>query len=91
MPNELPEVDEQFLAKCLGYAEWPERCKMQDRMQRTAARVITDAHRATTPETTLTNAVAWVKDIYEQGKRVGCEEERCRWEQMVCSIFGIRP
>lgn len=95
--NNLPAVDEEFLAKCFGLESWPHWLPLNSRRRRLVARVITDALRPypTTnkiaPDTALYNGEVWINDAYEWGKEEGIRLERQQWERKISELFGLKP
>lgn len=94
----LPQVDEQFLAKCLGFKEWPKHVLIQNDDQCMAARVITDAFRPSSlsrdgeldPSISLSNATSWIAVARRKGLDEGIALERKAWERKILKMFAIR-
>lgn len=85
-----PEVDEAYLAKCLGLERWSHG--LYNRHERMAARVITDALRPddfgrVNPDLALKRATRWITEAYETGRSRGAQEERGRFRQRVRELF----
>lgn len=99
-------VDPEFLAKCLGLKEWPKPVGIlvQEKdgplylcnwLQRSAARVITDAFRTKPGEVlrasiAMHNATSWVEMAYEKGIEEGMRRKEEVWQQKIRLMFGIK-
>lgn len=84
--SELPAVDTRRLAEILGGP-----VVLRDKLDRMAARVITDAFgQTTTPQAALANASVWIELARSEGVDAGVRAEKERWEWNVKKIFGIR-
>jgi hypothetical protein len=94
--EKLPEVDKEFLARCLGLSEWPEWLKLQNWFQCYAARTLTDAHRPYDTdqkihaEIALRSAESWIEQAYQRGRRDGTDAERRSWEKKIRKMFDFR-
>jgi hypothetical protein len=60
-------------------------------LTRMTARAITDSVGSKeAPSVKLSNAEWWVKRAYEDGHEAGVLEERKRWQDSICKVFGIK-
>jgi hypothetical protein len=88
--HDLPVLDVQELAKCLGVDKWPEHYKFHTRQQRLAARVITDALRDhPSPEAAMANAIVWINSAYDWGREEGRRFEREGWNRRIAKLFEL--
>ena len=93
--DDKPVVDEKALAECLHLERIPDWYKLQNHMQRVAARIITDSVGKGIDGTyqpidiAMSNAQYWVDQIYYEGKRVGIELERQRFKRNILEFFGL--
>lgn len=88
--HDLPALDVEELARCLGVAKWPDYYKFHHRAQRIAARVIVDALRDhAKPEVAMCNAVSWIDSTYRWGIEDGRKLEREEWNRRIAKLFEL--
>lgn len=82
-------IDEELLAKILKIDKIPEYVDLSAEDIRMAARVLTDAYRASDPQAAMINAVAWIRKAYDAGFSKDRADEKKYWENKIKKLFGI--